>query len=306
MTETEQQAADARRAETIARVSALYDRLSARDLAPGDLIDAASVTFTDQSGFLRRIHADAQEFETYFAAFADTYDVFRGFPADAVILDAGAHWGYSALAMRRRGAVARIFSVEAMPWNIPALAALRDVEAGRYDFIHCAATERPEELVFYVPVMNGVANTGSASTGGTLIPYFAHILADLAGRYPAAPGQPDRPQLVVERVAGLPIDEIARRQGFGDRIAAIKMDIEGHEAPALRGAREVIARNRPLLMIEGANSDPAVVAVMAEVGYAHFERHDGKLLRHDARSNANDGFWIHPSREADFRGMGLL
>ena len=296
----------AEREKLIDQVKGLYRRLAAGTLTADDTLDAGHASFPDLSGFMTRIHEDTAVFEKHFAAFADTYDVFRVFGAEAVILDVGAHWGYSALAMRRRGAMAKVFSIEAMPHNARVLAVLKRLEQGRYDYVENAATERAGDLTFYIPAMNGVANTGSASTGGTLSDPFAFILADLAAVNPAPPGQPNRTQLVVQHVVGKPIDTIAADAGLTRQVEAMKMDVEGHEASALRGAASLIEQQRPLIMVEGANLDPGVVSVLVGLGYTHYERHGGQLVPHDGPSDANDGFWLHPSKVSVYASKGLM
>lgn len=45
-----------------------------------------------------------------------------------------------------------------------------------------------------------------------------------------------------------PLDRLTRR--FGDRVALVKLDVEGAEAKAIRGAVALIARSAPLFLIE--------------------------------------------------------
>ena len=116
----------------------------------------------------------------------------------------------------------------------------------------------------------------------------------------------DRFQLVVQKVNGRRIDEIAETLGIAERVRAIKLDVEGHEAPALRGASTLIARQRPLIMVEGANRDPGVVEEMQRQGYAHFERQEEGLVSHDTYSEANDGFWIHRDEITGWHEKGLI
>lgn len=226
-------------------------------------------------------------------------------PTD-VVLDVGSHWGYSAIAMRRQGCGAKIVSIEAMEANTRQLAVLKELEAGRYDFVHAAATEIEMELTFYVPAVNGYANTGSSSTGDTLSDPFAYILADLVTTYPAAKGEVDRFQVIKQKATGRRIDEIAGTLGIAHQVRAIKMDVEGHETLALRGASELIARQRPLIMVEGANRDLGVVEEMKRQDYAHFERHETGLVRHDEVSASNDGFWIHCDEIVGWQDRGLI
>ena len=60
--------------------------------------------------------------------------------------------------------------------------------------------------------------------------------------------------------------------GINEEICLLKMDIEGMEAPALRGAKELISKNKPLIYIESqliknfnTNAD-----ILEALGYIHF------------------------------------
>ena len=58
-------------------------------------------------------------------------------------------------------------------------------------------------------------------------------------------------------------------------IAAMKIDVEGHEAAALAGAEATIRRNRPLIVIEVlpnevSDGSSAAVEVLRSFGYRHF------------------------------------
>ena len=225
---------------------------------------------------------------------------------NSTILDVGAHWGYSVVGMRHQGAKANILSIEALPQNAAELAYLKQIEDGKYDYLQVAATETPCELQFYLPAVNGVAVAGLNSTGGSLNEYFASHLADLTTTYPAKKGEPDRFQVIVHKVAGLPIDTIVEQRGITNKIVAIKMDVEGHEAPALRGATKLIASQLPLVMIEEANRNPGVVEIMTKHGYDHYELQNGKFVMVNEYSWSNDGYWLHPQRLDFYRQSGLM
>lgn len=294
------------REERIELVKGLYARLAAGALREDDILSLSDAQYQRQGNFIRRLHSDEGLFDQHFSWFHPTYDVFRTFASTDVVLDVGSHWGYSAMAMRRQGCSAQIVSIEAMEANTRELAVLKDLEAGGYDFVHAAATDQEVELTIFVPSVNGYPNTGLSSTGNTLSDPQAFLLADFVTYHPAREGTTDHFQLVVQKVNGRRIDEITETLGITGRVRAIKLDVEGHEAPALRGARTLIARQRPLIMLEGANRDPGVVEEMLRQGYAHFERHEVGLVRHDAQSEAQDGFWIHRDEIAGWQEKGLI
>lgn len=285
---------------------ALYRKVHAGTLAGEDILLLKDANFISKESYLASIYTDKRLFFETFSEFSRPYGIFRIFPEDSTLLDVGADWGYSALAMRHQGAIAKIVSVEALVPNTRELNVLKILENGRYDFVQAAVTQEPAELTFYIPAVNGVPVTGLNSTGGTLDDYLAEMFAGFAQRYPAKPGQPDRLQIVVLKVAGMPLDRIAANLGLADTVQAIKMDVEGHEASALRGARGLLGQQHPLIMIEGANRDPGVVDELSSLGYAHYDQIDGKLYSQEARSAFNDGYWLHPRHLEFYRQSGIV
>ena len=203
-----------------------------------------------------------------FESFLPPFEIFRKFSGDDVVLDVGAHWGYSAVTMRHAGCSARIVSIEAMPMNMRSLHHLETLDP-KYSCVNMAASDSHSVLRIYTPVLNGTAIMGLSSTGGTLTTYFAYHLAGLTSAYPPPAGGRDAVGVLVSEVAARCLDDILDERGERERVVAVKMDIEGHEPAALRGAERLFLEQAPLLMIEGANRNPAVVELMQGYGYFH-------------------------------------
>lgn len=307
-----------------AKVRALYARLHSNTLLPADVIDVADATFQDPSAYVEQIYSSLEAFDQSFASFKVPYDIFRAFPADKIVLDVGAHWGYSVIAMRHQGCQSRIFSVEAMQSNAAALNMIKSLDNGRYDWFNVAAGAEEGTLNFYIPMLNGAPVTGLSSTGATLDDFFADHLASLVTSYPppapapaeAAGGEassaPQEPlastvQLIRNKVQATRLDTLLRANGDLQKdVVAVKMDVEGHESFALRGAEKLFTEQKPMLMLEEANRNDRVTAVMMGYGYFHCERHDGKMVPHLAYSTANDGYWVHPDRVEGYRKLGIF
>ena len=301
----------------VEQIKALYARLHVNALSPEDIIYAENVAFPDYGAFIPRIYNSPAEFDVNFANFKIPYDIFRAFPANKIILDVGAHWGYSVVAMRHQGCKARIFSIEAMQYNSAALNALKILENGHYDWFNVAAGAEEGELKFYIPVLNGFPATGLSSTGATLDDYFAEHLAGMAVTYPPQTQEPASSnirstpshviKLIVNKVHSTRIDTLLRVHGdLQNDVVAVKMDVEGHESFALKGAEKLFTEQKPMIMMEEANRNERVTAVMMGYGYFHCERHDGKMVPHLAYSLANDGFWVHPDRVEEYRRLGIF
>jgi FkbM family methyltransferase len=296
----------------VQEIKNLYERLQNNALTPADKIAPDKVCYPDQKPFIRQIFNDKNYFENILGSFIPTYDVFRQFrDKNQVVLDIGAHSGYSVVAMRYHGCEAKIVSADAMPANIEALSVLKELSGDSYDYVHKAISDGPGTLRLFVPVMNGFGITGIASTGGTLVPTFdgfADHFAAQADHYPSVSANGDHdPRLATLEIECACLDDIFEaRSSEAERIVAIKLDLEGHEGPALRGAKRIFRRTKPLLMVEGANRDPAVVEAMLGYGFFHCERHEGVLIPHTAMSMMNDGFWVHPEHVEKYRQLGIF
>jgi FkbM family methyltransferase len=146
-------------------------------------------------------------------------------PAD-VVLDVGANLGvYSLLMGRWVGDAGRVFAFEPAPL---ALAALRDHIAlnglaGRVEAVGRAVGDRTGEATFYAHSYNGENS----------------LNAGHARRVAAA-----RPT----RVPVITIDAFCEAERIAP--ALIKIDVEGWELHALRGARATLARCRPAVVVE--------------------------------------------------------
>jgi FkbM family methyltransferase len=176
----------------------------------------------------------------------------------------------------------------------------------KYSCVNMAASDSHSVLRIYTPVLNGTAIMGLSSTGGTLTTYFAYHLAGLTSAYPPPAGGRDAVGVLVSEVAARCLDDILDERGERERVVAVKMDIEGHEPAALRGAERLFREQAPLLMIEGANRNPAVVELMQGYGYFHAARQKNRLVPHPETSNVNDGYWVHPDRAERYRASGIM
>jgi FkbM family methyltransferase len=111
------------------------------------------------------------------------------------------------------------------------------------------------------------------------------------------PHVPERTSTVAVRVGTL--DNWLAEEKI-DRIDLIKLDVEGAELSVLKGARELLARTRPVLLIEIAQIRTAgwgyeaveIVRFLENIGYLWFEILDGGKLA--------------PVNRADPREMNLV
>jgi len=91
-----------------------------------------------------------------------------------------------------------------------------------------------------------------------------------------------------------------------DPVAAIKMDVEGFEAQALKGAEKTVARDRPLLILEGGNRDADAKAFLDANGYVLTRRIGSQLQQTGGVAEGVNGIFVHPEKIDAYKGMGLM
>jgi len=181
-------------------------------------------------------------------------------PGD-VFVDVGANVGFfSMIAAARVGASGRVLAIDADPRALAQLE--RNVRLnGR-------------ETITILPV-------AASDRAGTL----RFTIAEQLGWSTAVADFPHRPAIDTVTVPARPLDEIVAEELPGGRaVRLVKIDVEGHEASVLRGARELIAARRTTFIVESNYLGLAaqgftvadLVAPFAEHGYAVYwigERH---------------------------------
>lgn len=187
---------------------------------------------------------------------------------EGIFVDVGANSGvYSVMA----AAVVpgrRIVAFEPLPDALSVLKSNFEINgmADRVELHELALSEASGTAKFYLPD----PGHGLVETSATLEPDF----------------QPSHSTVEVPIAR---FDDIS----IPDTIGVIKVDIEGHEYAFLRGARETILRDRPIIFAEvvGPSKRAALGAFLHGVGYLDFRLrpdmaiHDGEVLFDNAAWN---------------------
>jgi FkbM family methyltransferase len=242
--------------------------------------------------------------EPEFAAFRFFQD------PNATVLDIGAHWGHSATSIWRAGCPCCILAFEPNPWQWAPLSRLKDLRTERYDFLNIGLSHQPGRLRFVIPVIEGkgIGGLGSAAIERELewiIPdNVLHYMITYMPDIPAPRLQFTETEFIVE-----PLDAVLASTKVNvplERIAAIKLDVEGWEAEVIDGAAATLRQHRPALLVEGANRTPQVVDRLAALGYRYAEFSDGRVHLSDQISARVGGYYLHESRLDEYRRSGLL
>lgn len=186
---------------------------------------------------LKRIHYRSQIRKGTFTPDEPEAARLRGWIGEGDwVIDVGANVGhYSRLFSEIVGSSGRVLCFEPVPATFALLTANALVfPHANVTAFNLAATDSPALLGMQMPLLDGAPN-----------PYMASVQA----------GGGDAV------VVGLPIDSLELRQ----RIRLVKIDAEGHEEQVLRGMLRLVERDRPTLIVEGA--DPAVAALLDGAGY---------------------------------------
>jgi FkbM family methyltransferase len=80
---------------------------------------------------------------------------------------------------------------------------------------------------------------------------------------------PADPAIVARRVPVTTLDQAAAAVGIDPHL--VKIDVEGFELPVLQGAAALLARARPVLMVEVTRDQAAIAALLRGAGYRLFQ-----------------------------------
>ena len=240
------------------------------------------------------------------------YQIFAHFDKHmGRILDVGANWGYSVGSIRATGSDCPIVSFEVSPAFGPCLEAIKAIDPFGYDYLICGVGNGERRTqTFYIPAVNGM--TMSALTTGTLAGLNNGMISNIVGYLEQWRPDVTKPvlQFVVTDCVVDSIDNLLAQMGSPiseGAVAAIKIDVEGLEGEALRGATSVIRRNRPLLIIEGGISSEGVIPFLDEFGYIVMQREATNIrIADDIAQQRVNGIFIHRSRLEEYGAIGLL
>jgi FkbM family methyltransferase len=219
------------------------------------------------------------------------FAVFKYFGQDSgTILDIGANYGYAAASIWATGAKSRILSFEPNPWHVPCLQRIKEMRPGVFDYIRLGLGASAGETRFVIPVLEGI---GISALGSATIEAECdwtipeNVLHHMLNDHPNL----EAPCLQFTEVTWQTerLDDVLSTRRFDidlSTISAIKIDVEGFEAEVLAGAPDTVRMHTPLIMVEGANRNAAVVSCLSAHGYCYADFRGDHLVRSDQDSMA--------------------
>ncbi len=183
-------------------------------------------------------------------------------PGDGAI-DCGANFGmYTRFFGEAVGPGGRVFSVEPIPSTFAVLSSnVKGLGLNHVTLFNKAVSDQPGHLTMTVPMMGGGRNF-----------YQAHILR--AGETVDANSRAFTVEIA-------PIDSLIPDNII---IRLMKVDVEGHELPCMKGALGLLKRDKPALLIEVSGSPDKdesaekLFKLLTDLGYGAFAS-DGLSLR---------------------------
>lgn len=164
--------------------------------------------------------------------------------------------------------------------------------------VHAAVADMPGELLLVTP----------KKTSGRMGRAYAYVAAEP----PVGQVRPDLEDtgLELQPTPVITLDDYCQRQGVR-RVDFIRMDIEGAELKALRGAEQIIDRDHPHVLIEihpimletrFGGSAQAVLDIFQSRGYRMFALNGDRLEERttvDPDLPWKDYFFVHPQRAGE-------
>jgi len=212
-------------------------------------------------------------------------------PLCSSFVDVGANFGLFTLLAARRMAGGRVVAFEASAIEFDKLLwTVRSNNLANVTLLHCAVSDGDGE---------------------------AYIFESLCGA--GALNRLDRPGKPTgewrrTRVEKTSLDQHFSSASHGLPIDLIKIDVEGHELPVLKGASNVLSESRPVVMIEvnpsrasELSTPEQIFAFMGSRGYRWFAIDKGAAcLREADRASGAINYFAIPSSREDALVAGLL
>ncbi|MEM9100117.1 MAG: FkbM family methyltransferase [Pseudomonadota bacterium] len=253
----------------------------------------------------------AKKIANWPALLDEEFAIFECFKdPEETVLDLGANTGLAAASIFKAGCRATVLSFEPNPQHHPVLSDLKSIFKERFDFAPLGLGTSRGSISFFTPVVDGRA-IDQLSTANPMfgLPWalpeniLIYCMNDLANV------EEPHLQFCETQWPIEPLDEVLAEQRFlvpTEKIAAIKLDLEGFEEDALTGAQETLSNHKPLIMIESGNREKSVDGLLRKQGYLYADFHEGSLVLTDMITTRVNGFYLHSEKLGLYADMGIL
>ena len=279
-------------------VGSLFDRFHNGRLTDQD--------YTDVSAVDARIHPEHVDWLVTSKAIVEPDVIpFRWLDDPAtVILDVGAHLGYTAATLRNLPTRNFVHSLEPVTLYNPMLARLAELDP-KYSFSNVACSDKSETCSAYNLIVNGGLIGGTTTIdGATFHKSLSEYLTTRIGEswLPVCDSYDAR--LLRFTFETRPLDCIVSSwEHLGRRISGLKIDVEGHEHQTIAGAGKVLTEHKPLLMIE-TSDHPRMTASLEPLGYVPYERVDNKIR--PMVTPYYNAYFVHRDQVYAYKALGLI
>ncbi len=211
---------------------------------------------------------------------SETMEAFRRILRGGdTVIEAGAHIGYITMFFSRLvGATGRVVAFEPGENNLPYVRR-NIVGHDNVRLVEKAVGDRAATMKLNIESLTGQNNS--------LIDHFDGLARNQRAASVAA-------EVRAVDVEVIPLDAFCAAEGL--QPALVKIDVEGFEHEVLLGARETLAKHRPIVMVEVQRHAEAIFDLLRGFGYDLY-RVDGTPVRSPADFDMNT-FCLDPARHA--------
>lgn len=279
----------------------LFARLHDSSLLESDLIEAAAVNPHIRPQAVDEWMKSKSVMEPDILPFRHLDD------SETVILDVGAHLGYTAVSFRNLPMRNFIHSFEPMTLYNPMLNRIAQLDP-KYSFSNIACSNMSTTYDAYNLVINGNLVGGTTSIGGKtfergLSEYIANRLGEnWLPRSKIYDAKLLRVQFSAARLDDCIFGPNAQWLHKDRRITGVKIDVEGHEREAVLGCARLFREHKPLLMVE-AFDIAKMTEIMNYFAYVPYERVDDKIR--PLGGYHYNVYYVHKDMEIYYRKIGL-
>jgi len=194
---------------------------------------------------------------------------------NSVVLDIGAHVGYTIIQIAKKAKEGFVYAFEPIPNNIVAIKRLiKFLNVKNSQLIECALGNFEGNVEIAIPVLDSFQQTNCSHL---VIEY-----EDISSSH------------ITINVPIYKLDSLKELRG--KTINAIKIDVEGFENTVFEGGLELLKLNKPIIYSElnGEDNRKLSIDLLSNIGYKTFVFIDNKLISYDSHIHNSVNYFFLP------------